>query len=88
MDRNEVAMNGYAVLPDIQDIRNVSTAWCAVAFEELNSTIGLIGQGIESMTPMQRTVFERYKVQTKQFGHDMLLAEKHHEEIKRRLELT
>jgi hypothetical protein len=37
---------------------------------------------------MQRTVFERYKVQTKQFGHDMLLAEKHHEEIKRRLELT
>lgn len=74
-------------LPEVVNARKMSTAWCAVAFEELAAAIDFIEAGIEQTTPLQQKVWERYKAQTAQFAHDMLLAEGSMEEIAKRLGL-
>lgn len=72
-------------MPTVDFPRKVSTAWCAVAFEELASAIGFIDLGTRGMTPMQRELWEKYKKQTVDFAHDMLLAEGDKGEIAQRL---
>lgn len=67
--------------------RKMSTAWCLVAFEELEQALQFIEPGIGELTPKQRYLWERYKAMTRQFAHDMLLAEGNSEEIDRRLGL-
>lgn len=74
-----------ALLPEVASPQKMSTAWCATAFEELAAAIDFIELGIDEFTPLQRKVWERYKSQTAQFAHDMLLAEGDRSEIERRL---
>jgi len=76
-----------ALLPEVVSPRKISTAWCAIAFEELATAIDFIEAGIKKTTPLQQKVWERYKAQTAKFAHDMLLAEEDFEEITRRLGL-
>lgn len=63
------------LLPEVEFPRRMSTAWCAAAFEELAAAVDFIEAGIDLMTPSQRQVWERYKLQTAQFAEDMLLVE-------------
>jgi hypothetical protein len=74
-------------LPEVNSPRKISTAWCAVAFEELLAAIDFIELGAGQMTPDQKGVWERYKAQTAQFAEDMLLAEGDRGAIVRRLGL-
>ncbi|KNX78050.1 hypothetical protein DA83_25195 [Pseudomonas sp. 250J] len=76
-----------ALLPTVIFPRKMSTAWCAMAFEELEDALSLMDPGINELNPKQRYLWERYKVMTRQFAHDMLLAEGNSEEIDRRLGL-
>ncbi|SER20902.1 Uncharacterised protein [Pseudomonas luteola] len=80
--------NLEAPLIDVRSPRKGSTAWCAIAFEELAQAIDLIECGINEMTQDQQQVWKRYKAQTVQFAHDMLLAEGNRSEIQRRLGLV
>lgn len=73
------------LLPEVARLRRMSTAWCASAFEELAAAVDFIEAGTDQMTPLQRQVWERYKLQTAQFGEDMLLAEGDQNAIIRRL---
>ncbi len=75
------------LLPEVEFPRRMSTAWCASAFEELATAVDFIEAGIDLMTPLQRQVWERYKLQTAQFAEDMLLAEGDRNAIIRRLGL-
>lgn len=72
-------------LPTVIFPQKMSTAWCMVAFEELEEALQLIEPGIGELNPKQRYLWERYKAMTRQFAHDMLLAEGNSEEIDRRL---
>ncbi|MDD1009712.1 hypothetical protein M5G27_19730 [Pseudomonas shahriarae] len=81
-------IDARVLLPEVVSPRKMSTAWCAVAFEELATAIDFIEAGIEQTTPLQQKVWERYKAQTAQFAHDMLLAEGNLDEITRRLGLN
>ncbi|WP_079227350.1 hypothetical protein [Pseudomonas putida] len=74
-----------ALLPEVASPRKMSTAWSAAAFEELAAAIEFIELGVDEITPLQRKIWERYKAQTAQFAHDMLLAEGDLSEIERRL---
>ncbi|UVM50145.1 MULTISPECIES: hypothetical protein [unclassified Pseudomonas] len=85
---NETKIGKAALLPEVIFPRKMSTAWCAVAFEELATAIDFIEAGIEQTTPLQQKLWERYKAQTAQFAHDMLLAEGNLDEITRRLGLN
>ncbi|MFJ4056798.1 hypothetical protein ACIPZC_25630 [Pseudomonas sp. NPDC089743] len=75
------------LLPAVVSPRKMSTAWCAIAFEELEEALLLIDPGVGELNPKQRFLWERYKAMTRQFAHDMLLAEGNSEEIDRRLGL-
>lgn len=75
------------LLPEVEDPRKISTAWCAATFEELATAIDFIEAGIAQMTPLQQKVWERYKAQTAQFAEDMLLAEGDQNAIIRRIGL-
>lgn len=75
------------LLPEVEFPRRISTAWCAIAFEELATAIDFIEAGSDGMTSVQRQVWERYKLQTAQFAEDMLLAEGDRNAIIRRLGL-
>lgn len=72
-------------LPNIELPKKSSTAWVAIALEEISEAIDFIDLGDDSMTPIQKMIWERYKRSTVQFAHDMLLAEKDINEIKNRL---
>jgi hypothetical protein len=74
-------------LPEVISPRKMSTAWCAIAFEELTTTMKFIEAGMDEATSEQKVVWERYKTQTVQFAHDMLLAEGDRAEIRRRLKI-
>lgn len=78
-------MSHEIAMPEIKYPRKGSTAWCAVAFDELAEAMSFIDMGAADMTPMQRELWERYKKQTIDFAHNMLLAEGDREEIARRL---
>jgi len=73
------------LLPAVDDPRKFSTAWCSIAFEELASAIDFIEAGIGKTNELQKRLWERYKAQTAQFAHDMLLADGNKDEIARRL---
>lgn len=85
LSADEESLSTETILPAVEGPRKVSTAWCAIAFEELAEAINFIDLGSRDMTPMQREVWERYKQQTVDFAHDMLLAEGDKQEIARRL---
>ncbi len=72
-------------LPAIEFPRKSSTAWAAIAFEEISEAIDFVELGVEAMTPTQKKVWERYKQKTVQFAHDMMLAEGDIKEIRNRL---
>ncbi|WP_409286773.1 hypothetical protein [Pseudomonas guariconensis] len=74
-------------LPTVVFPQKMSTAWCMVAFEELEEALQIIEAGTGQLNPKQRVLWERYKAMTRQFAHDMLLAESNSEEIDRRLGL-
>lgn len=76
------------LFPEIDSLNKISTAWCAIAFEELSAAICFIDLGTESMNPLQRKIWERYKTQTAQFAEDMLLAEADRGAIVRRINLN
>jgi hypothetical protein len=85
---SETKTDKATLLPEVVFPRKMSTAWCAVAFEELATAIDFIEAGIEQTTPLQQKLWERYKEQTAQFAHDMLLAEGDLDEITTRLGLN
>ncbi len=72
-------------LPTVLFPQKMSTAWCMVAFEELEEAMSFIEPGIGELNAKQRFLWEQYKAMTRQFAHDMLLAEGNSEEIDRRL---
>lgn len=75
------------LLPEIKSPRKMSTAWCALAFEELATALDFIELGTDEINPLQRQVWERYKMQTAQFAEDMLLADGDRNAMIRRLKL-
>ncbi len=83
----KIDSSAEAILPEIVGVQKMSTAWCALAFEDITDMMTILEAGTSQMTPVQRRVWERYKEQTRQFAHDMLLAEGHPQEILRRLNL-
>lgn len=86
MDATKTQIN--ELLPEVEFPRRMSTAWCASAFEEIATALDFIEAGTALMTPLQREVWERYKLQTAQFAEDMLLAEGDRIAIIRRLGLA
>ncbi|KES20112.1 MULTISPECIES: hypothetical protein [Pseudomonas] len=80
-------MSEQNLIPDIIDIRKMTTATCAMAFEELNEAVRTIELTTSEMNKRQLELWTRLKVSLVDFSRDMLLAEAHHEEIDRRLGL-
>lgn len=80
-------MSENHLIPDIVDIRKMTTATCAMAFEELNEAVRMIELTTCEMNKRQLELWCRLKVSLVDFSRDMLLAEAHPEEIDRRLGL-
>ncbi len=81
-------MDQMRLLPDIQEVRKMSDAWCAVVFDELNTVINFIVAGKRKLNSTQRRLLERFSLGAVEFAHDMLLAGGRQEEIERRLAVS
>lgn len=63
------------ILPEIQDIRRLSTASCASIFEEMDSALSFSSAFTDDLNPLQQRLLEQYIGLSKTFARNMLAAD-------------